>query len=119
MFLREEPEPEILRDVGVLILVHQHVFKAVLIFAQNLRVFLKEAEAFEQQITEVSCVQNFEAFLVGSVEAYSFAIAEKLGIACGDFIWGEPSVLPTVNVGCQLAGGPALLVYTFRLDELF
>ena len=42
--LRQQPQPQILRDVGVLIFVDQDVFEAVLVLPQDVRVFAEDAE---------------------------------------------------------------------------
>jgi hypothetical protein len=47
--LGEKPEPQVLGDVGVLVLVHQHVAEAVLVLLQHVRVLAPQAQAFEQQ----------------------------------------------------------------------
>src|SRR5690606_7174253 len=41
MLLRQQAQPEILRDIGVLIFVHQHIFKTVLPLGEYLGVALK------------------------------------------------------------------------------
>ncbi len=41
--LGEQPEPQILRDVGVLIFVHQHEGEALLVLRQHVRVLLEQA----------------------------------------------------------------------------
>ncbi|EKD59717.1 MAG: hypothetical protein ACD_54C01178G0001 [uncultured bacterium] len=47
MRLRQQPQPQILRDVGVLILVHQNVFEPALILFQHVRVLLKDHHAMQ------------------------------------------------------------------------
>ena len=42
VLLREQPQPQILRDVGVLVLVDQHIAEAVLICTKNVRVALEQ-----------------------------------------------------------------------------
>ena len=48
MPLGEEPQPQILHDVGVLVFVDENVAPAILILRENLRALAKEAQAFQQ-----------------------------------------------------------------------
>ena len=54
--LGEQAQPEILRHVGVLILVHQHIEEALLIFFQHVGVLLKQAQILQEKIAEVGSV---------------------------------------------------------------
>ena len=74
--LRQQPQPQILRDVGVLILVDQDVFEALLVLAQHVRVLPEQADAFEQQIAEVGGVERLQPLLIGDVELLALAVGE-------------------------------------------
>ena len=62
-------QPEILRHIGVLIFVDQHVFEAVLIVFQNIGMVLEDAQDFEQQIAEIGGIQDFRRCLVFGIRA--------------------------------------------------
>jgi len=46
--LRKQAQPQILRDVGVLILVHQHIEEALLVFCEQVGVLLEQPQIFQQ-----------------------------------------------------------------------
>ena len=58
--LREQPQPEILRDVGVLVFVDQHVAEAALEIGEHVGLLAEEPQAFEQQVAEVGGVQRLQ-----------------------------------------------------------
>ena len=66
--LREQPQPHVLRDVGILILIHQHEFKAAMEVRQHIWMLLEQPQTFEQQIAEVAGVEIFQPLLIGRVE---------------------------------------------------
>ena len=84
--LRQQPQPEILRDVGVLILVDQNVFEAALILPQHLGLFAEQADVFQQQIAEVGGVEDLQPLLKGLVELQALAVGESGGLAGGDLL---------------------------------
>ncbi len=56
MALRQQPQPQILRDIGVLILVHQDVFEPRVIVRQDIRILLEDADIVEQQVAKITGV---------------------------------------------------------------
>ena len=54
--LRQEPQPEVLRNVGILIFVYQNVFEPALILRQHIRMRLKDRHHMQQQIAKISGV---------------------------------------------------------------
>ena len=116
--LCEQPQPQILRDVGVLIFVHQHIFEAFLIFGEDFGMLLKDAQSFEQQIAEIDRVQNFQPRLIGCIEFATFAIGKIMRFACWHFVGCQAAVFPTVDVTGELSCGPAFFVEVFRFDKL-
>ena len=104
--LGEQPQPEILGDVGVLVLVDQHVAEAVLVLLQNVGVLAPEAQAFEQEVAEIGGVEGLQPLLVGAVEPAALAVGEGAGLAGGHLLGAEAAVLPAVDHG-RRAGAPA------------
>ena len=51
--LRQQSQPQILRDVGVLIFVDQDEFETVLVLPQYVGVLAKQPDVFQQQIAEI------------------------------------------------------------------
>ena len=68
VLLREQPQPEILRDVGVLVFVDQHVAEAALVIGEHIGPLAEEPQAFEQQVAEIGGVQRLQPLLVFLVE---------------------------------------------------
>ena len=54
--LGKQAQPHILRDVGVLVLVHEDILKAALIVGQHIGVLFKQPQAFHQQVAKVAGV---------------------------------------------------------------
>ena len=70
--LRDQPEPQILRDVGVLILVHQNVLESPLILREHLGVLAKQPDTLQQQVAEIGGVENLQPLLERLVELSPF-----------------------------------------------
>ena len=116
--LRQQPQPEVLGDVGVLVFVDQHVAKTVLVLAQHVLVLAPQPQAFEQQVAEIDGVEGLEALLIRRVKLAALAEGERPGFARRHVLGREAAVLPAVDDAGELARGPALLVDVFRLDDL-
>ncbi len=95
--LRQQPQPQILRDVGVLILVHQHVEEALLIFRQHVGVLLEQPQIFQQQIAEIGGVELLQAPLIERIELARFAVGEGEALAFRHPLGRKPAVLPAVD----------------------
>ena len=65
----DQPQPEILGDVGVLVLVDQRVAEAALVVGEHVRVLQEQPQHLEQQVAEVGGVELLEALLVGARRA--------------------------------------------------
>ena len=68
MRLGEQAQPEVLRDVGVLVLVDQQHAEAALVVGEDLRLRVEQGQAVEEQVAEVAGIQRQQALLVGGVE---------------------------------------------------
>src|SRR6185312_5470046 len=91
--LRQEPQPQILRDVRVLILVDQNELEPTLILAQHLGVLAEDADGLEQQVTEVRRVEDLQPRLEVAVELHATAPREARGLAGRHLGGREPAVL--------------------------
>jgi hypothetical protein len=63
--LGQEPEPHVLRGVGVLVLVDQDEAEFLLIFLEHVRIGAEHADRQAEQIAEIDRVQGLQPFLVG------------------------------------------------------
>src|ERR1700730_5597109 len=79
--LAEKPQPEILRDVGVLILVDEDVAKPRLILPQHLGVLAEQPDAVEQEVAEMGGVEHLEAVLICGIELLALAPSEARRLA--------------------------------------
>jgi hypothetical protein len=107
--LREQPQPQILRDVGVLILIDEDVFEAPLIVRQHVGVAEKDRQHVKQQVAEIGGVQGLQALLISRIQCDRLVLVPAL-FACRDLRRGPAAVLPPVDQRCQPLRRPALLV---------
>ena len=116
--LREQAQPEILRDVRVLVLVDQHIAEALLIFGEHVGVLLEQPQILEQQIAEIGGVQLLKALLIQRVEVTRPAIGEGEALALRHALGDKPSVLPSIDHGGEHPRRPALLVDILGFEQL-
>ena len=74
--LRQQPQPQVLGDVGVLVFVHQKVAEARVIVGQHVRMAGEDGQVVQQQVAEVAGVQHPQAVLVGGVEHRAAVVGE-------------------------------------------
>ena len=118
MALCEQAQPEILRDIGILIFVDEHIFEALLIGGQDVGILAEQAQIFEEKIAEIGGIQLFQAFLIEFVQLAAAAIGESTCFTHGDFVGGQAPIFPAIDEGGEGAGGPALFVNVLGLDHL-
>ena len=116
--LRQQPQPQILRHVGVLVFVDQNEFEAPLILPQHFGLLAEQPDAFEQEIAEVGGVEDFQPLLKRLVEFQPLAVGEHGGFARRHLLGGEAAVLPAVDQHGQHARGPPLLVDVLGFEQL-
>ena len=116
--LREQPQPEILDGVGILILVDHDVFEAALIVRQHVAVSLQDDEHVKQQVAEIARVQRFQSILILLVEFAAAAVRIAFGFPGVDIGGGKPLVLPLIDQPRQAARRKALFVDVRCDDQL-
>ena len=112
--LRQQPQPQILRDVGVLIFVHQDEFEAVLVLPEHVGMFAKQPDVLQQQIAEIGGIEDLQPFLITRIELAALAVAEYRGFARRHLRGCLAAVLPALDQARQHARGPALVVDVLR-----
>ena len=117
--LRQQPQPQILGDVGVLILIHQHVAEAALEILQHIRLGLEQGDAVEQQVAEIRRIEHGQPVLILLVKLAPLAIAEGARLAFRNVLRRQATVLPAVHLRGEHARRPALLIQPLGLDHLF
>ena len=118
MFLGEEAQPEILRDVRVLILIHQHVAKTPLILFEHVGIVLEDRQIVDQQVAEIGGVERRQPRLIGLVEIDPASVGEMPGFVLGNFVGRQAAVFPAIDDDGEPATGPAFDVEIGRLDHL-
>ena len=114
---RQQPQPQILGDIGVLIFVDQDVAEATTVFLGQVRVLRQDGDVVQQQIAEIAGVQAAKARLIGGVQPLALAVGE---VFAGRQFLGRPAaVLPVVDQARQRLGRPAFGVDIGRFQQLF
>ena len=116
--LRQQPQPQILDRVGVLIFVHHDVAEAALVIGEDVVVCLQDGQHVQHQIAEIAGVQLLKALLIAGIEGGALAVGVGLVLGCIEIGWAEAAVLPAVDQPGQLARGPALIVKLGLGDQL-
>src|SRR5205085_7943002 len=104
--LGEQPQPEILALVGVLIFVDEYVLEAVLIELQHLAVGPQDHQHVEQQVAEIAGVECLEPRLVAGVEFGALAVGICLALGGIDLRRVPAAVLPAADQPAQKPRGP-------------
>ena len=97
VLLRQQPQPQILGDVGVLIFIHQNIMKAALILVQDVRVAQEQGQGVQQQIAEVAGVQAQQALLIQLVQILHASGGELTRRLARQLVGAQPPVLPALN----------------------
>ncbi len=114
---RQQAQPQILRDVRILILVDEDIAEPLLIALQDIRMLLKYADCVQQQVAKIAGVQRNQPRLIFGVHLSPHA-AIGVGVRGGHPIRRDGAVLPAIDHGGELAGGPALVVDIVGLNDL-
>jgi hypothetical protein len=114
---REQSQPEILGDVGVLVLVDEDVAEPAPVGLEHVRVRLQDRDDMQEQVAEVAGVERPQPLLVGGVERGP-AVVEGRGVAGGHPPGRQGAVLPAVDQAREQARRPALLVDVLGADQL-
>jgi hypothetical protein len=105
--LRQQPQPEILRHVGVLVLVDEDVAEAAMVLLEHVGPRLEERQAVQQQVAEIAGVQRAQPFLVLAVELHRLTCRD-LAAGIGRHLLGrQPAILPALDRGEDDARRPA------------
>ncbi len=106
---RQQAQPQVLRDVGVLILVYQDIPEPAPVLRQHVLVRLEDRDHVQQQIAEIAGVQIAQAALVGGIQRHALAV-ERTRIGHRHLVRGQRAVLPAVDDPRQHPRGPAFVV---------
>ena len=116
--LGQQAQPQVLGDVGVLVLVDENELEAALVVGEHVRVVEEQPQVLEQQIAEVAGVQLLQAPLIGGIELRALAGRKAEGFARRHLVGRQSAVLPAIDERSQLPRRPAVLVEALRFDHL-
>jgi len=86
---------------------------------EQIRIVLEQGDIVDQQIPEITGVQDFQPVLVGFVTLDALAICKLIGLIGGHFVRQQGAVLPAIDQAGQIARGPALGINVRGFDDLF
>ncbi len=112
----QQPQPQILGDVGVLIFVHQDIAEPAAIFLRQISMFGQDGDVMQQQVAEVAGVQRRQPRLIGGVERRALPVGEVL--ARRQLVGRPAAVLPVVDHMGQRLGREPLGVDVGRFQKL-
>ena len=116
--LAQQAQPEVLGDVGVLVLVDQDVAEAAVVLFQDVRPGLEQGQVVQEEIAEVAGVQHPQALLVGPVEVLHLVAGKACTLSGGQLLRCPAAVLPVVDEAGQGLGRPPLRIDVGRLHHL-
>ena len=117
--LGQQPQPEVLHHVGILVLVHQDVAEAAVVVGQHVRMAAQDFRHVQQQIAEIRRIQRAQTRLVGRVEVLGVTIGEIGVLGRRDPGRRQAAVLPALDQRHQRRRRPAFRVQPFGFHHLF
>ncbi len=113
----QQPQPEVLGDVGVLVFVDEDVAEPALVGLEDVGMRLQDRHDMQQQVAEVAGVECLQPVLVLRVKLGT-AVVEGAGVSGGHLLRAEGAVLPAVDERGQQPRWPTLVVDVGGLDQL-
>ena len=115
----QQPQPQILRDIGVLILIHHDVRDAAVIFAQHIGMRLEDCQHVQKQIAEIHRVQSQKAGLIGGVKLSKTAVCKITGLGRPHLVGHQSAILPALDHPAEKPHRPPFGVDVIGLHQLF
>ena len=113
----EQQNELVLGDVGVLVLVDEHVLEPLTVGLEDVRVLAEQGDGVDEQVVEVHRPGGVQPALVLGVHLGMFAVEDVLG-AVGGGGGVDELVLPEADRGLDSAWGEALAVETEVADHV-
>ncbi len=95
--LGQQSQPQILSDVGVLVLVNQQIAKAPVIVGEDFGVLCEEREVVQQKVAEIDGVDGLKPLLIALVKCDCAALGKAVGVSARDLVGSEAAVLPALD----------------------
>ncbi len=115
---RQQPQPEILGDVGVLVLIDEDIAEPALVLRQHVLVRVEDGQHVQEKVAEIHRVERPQPLLVLGVYLGAHVV-EGRSLGSRHLLRAPGAVLPVVDETGELARGPAFLVDVGGDDELF
>jgi hypothetical protein len=116
--LGQQPQPQVLGDVGVLVLVDQQIAEPVVVLGQHVRLAGEDGDVVQQQVAEVAGVQHPQAFLVETIKGLAALVGEVRAFGGRQAVGRPAAVLPLVDQAGQHLGRPTLGVDVLGFQQL-
>ena len=115
---RQRPQPQVLGDVGVLVLVDQDVAELPLVALEHVGLVQQQRQRVQEQVAEVGGVQHLQPLLVVGVDPQRQAVEGIGAFRVGDLPGHEPAVLPPLDQRGEEPGRGSLQVGAAGLQDL-
>ena len=119
MALGQQPEPEVLDQIGVLILIHQDVAEHTMVIRQYIRLAAQYFCHVQQQVAEIGRVQRAQPGLIGFVQRDGPAVGEIRVVVGSDPRGRQSFVFPALDQSHQRGRHPAFRVNPLGFHHLF
>ena len=116
--LGEQAQPEVLGDVGVLVLVDQQHAEAALVVGEDVGLPGEQGQAVQQEVAEVAGIEGQQALLVGGVELARAPEGEVAELRFRSVLRRMAAILETLDDREQGARRPAARIELGGLDDL-
>ena len=114
----QQPKPQILRHIGVLILVDHDVRDAIVIFGQHVGMRLQHRQHVKKQVAEIDGVQRQQPRLVGFIELPQPPVGKIAGLGHADLVGRQAAVLPALDHAAEKAHRPAFGIDVVGFHQL-
>ncbi len=118
VLLRQEAEPQILRDIRVLVFVHQDIAEALLVLLEDRRIGAEQRQVVQQEVAEIGGVERQEPLLVEPVERDGAASRDLARLGVGHLVGDEAAVLPALEQSVERARRRGAVVHALGLGDL-
>ena len=118
MTLRQQPQPQVLGDVGVLVLVDQNVAELLLVVIGDFSIVAEQGQHVQQQIAEIAGVERAQPLLVIVIEGQCQPVDGVGALGGGNAIGREPAILPALHDAREQARRQLLGVDLAGLGQL-